>query len=225
MLNFLEYNRIFIIYLPVIIGGSVAMASIGWSPGIGDPTPAGWIITIAYLLSSFLCLWTGFTARKVTKITGRTERQVLWFVFSAMLLLLGINKQLDLQVLLSRAGSTIAKSGGWYDTRRGVQAVFVIILAFLGIFLIGILFRMLKGRWKQFTTAPAGIVLLVFFVLFRAAFMQHIDKFLIHRTIFIPGKLNKILELLGIVLVLAGAFLSLLGARKKYGKGFKFDWE
>ena len=72
------------------------LASIGWNPGIGDPIPVGWIITIAYLLSSFFCLWTGFTARKVTKITGRTGSQVLWFVFAALLLLLGINKQLDI---------------------------------------------------------------------------------------------------------------------------------
>ena len=203
----------------------MAMASIGWHPGIGDPTPVGWIITITYFLSFFLCMWAGFTARKVMKITGRADSQVLWFGFAAMLLLLGINKQLDLQTLLSQAGRVIAKSGGWYDTRRGVQAVFVIMLAFLGIILIGILFGMLKGRWKQYTTAPAGIVLLVFFVLFRAAFMQHIDEFLIHRTIFTPGKLNKILELLGILLVWAGAFWSLRGIRKKYSKGFKFDWE
>jgi hypothetical protein len=48
-----------------------------------------------------------------------------------MLFLLGVNKQLDLQTLLGDVGRSVSTAQGWYDKRRAVQAVFVLVFAII----------------------------------------------------------------------------------------------
>ena len=54
---------------------------------------------------------------------------MLWFGLSILLLVLGINKQLDLQTLLTALGREIAQENGLYESRREIQLIFVILFA------------------------------------------------------------------------------------------------
>jgi len=82
--------------------------SIIWRLGIGDPTIIGWITTIGYALSAFLCarkarvLKTDILKTETLKIDTR-----IWSGLETLLFLLGLNKQLDFQTLLVEWGRDI----------------------------------------------------------------------------------------------------------------------
>lgn len=109
--------------------------------------------------------------------TDPDHRQALpWFVFAGVLLLLGLNKQLDLQTLFLQIGREIAVAAGWYGERRQLQLVFVLVLGAV------VISAMLTLIWKQrlfFRQHPLsllGSLLLVFYVLLRAAAIDHADE-------------------------------------------------
>lgn len=142
------------------------IADITWRPGIGDPTWLAWIITLAYGVASGLCCRCGLPRR-----APRT-----WLVIAGLLLLLGLNKQLDLQTLFIEVGREIAVATGWYGERRRVQLIFVLVLA---VALIGALLTLIWKRRRFFLQHPltlAGSGLLVLFVLLRAGSMDHVDE-------------------------------------------------
>ena len=76
------------------------MTHFHWSPGIGDPTVAGWLTVVLYLVTSVSC-W--MLARELGP-AGLDRRA--WRSISVLFLFLGINKQLDLQTALTEAGAT-----------------------------------------------------------------------------------------------------------------------
>ena len=80
-----------------------------WSPGIGDPTPMGWITVVGYLAAAWLCFRVG---GRLEVRTAYPERH-LWRILTWGLLVLGVSKQLDLQSALTELGRTLAHAQGW----------------------------------------------------------------------------------------------------------------
>jgi hypothetical protein len=166
---------------------------------LGDPTIIGWTITIAYFSAAFLC-W------RVVKIEesrdGRVARSyLLWFGLFILLVILGLNKQLDLQTLLRNAGRYIAEKDGWYGMRREIQNAFIGFIGLLGLLgFIGLLV-LLKNNLKDFKLVVTGLVLLISFVLIRAASFNHVDYFLDKWRIVGPFRMKYVIELGGVVLI------------------------
>src|SRR5688572_10854983 len=121
-----------------------------WRPGIGDPTVMGWVTVACYLGAAFLC-W-----RAATK--GVASRNVRWFWtgLAALLLLLGINKQLDLQTAVTFIGKDFAKATGWYEHRRIVQGIFIVFIALFGAAATAALFWLYRREMKRIGLALAG---------------------------------------------------------------------
>src|SRR4051812_36744366 len=69
----------------------------GWRPGIGDPTPIGWLTVAAYFVAAWLCWRTGQQETRLKRNGLSGLRPRFWYFLSAVLCLLGVNKQLDLQ--------------------------------------------------------------------------------------------------------------------------------
>jgi len=88
----------------------------GWSPQISDPTIWGWLTVVNYF-GAFSC------AAWAVRIDRR--RANFWIFVSLIMLALGINKQLDLQALLTVVGREIALQDGWYQDRRVFQKWFI----------------------------------------------------------------------------------------------------
>src|SRR3569833_3825399 len=86
-----------------------------WRPGIGDPTVVGWVTVIAYAVAAVLCLQS---ALRILHVKDAGPRVVFWSVLAVIMLLLGINKQLDLQTWFTLEGKKLALSEGWYNHRR-----------------------------------------------------------------------------------------------------------
>jgi hypothetical protein len=168
---------------------------IKWRPEIGDPTFMGWFTVGAYLVAALL-------AWRAAKVEPNGRR--LWLGVAVLMALLCINKQFDLQSLLTDIGREIARYGGWYGERRKVQKLFVLgVIAGSGLF--GCWFA---WRFRVFLLGHKllsfGLLFLLTFIVVRAISFHHVDVFLKDG---IGGvRWNWILELTGILLVAAAAF-------------------
>jgi len=122
-----------------------------------------------------------------------------WFGLCGVLVFLGFNKQLDLQSCFTQVGRDMAKSEGWYEGRRTVQAIFVVVMALLGVLTIAGSYWYIHGAWRRYRIAFFGIIYLVTFVIIRAASFHHMDVFL--QSTLGGIYFNHILELGGIIFI------------------------
>lgn len=165
-----------------------------WAPGLGDPTAMGWATVAAYLAASLLCLlWA--------KPSG--SGRFLPVAFAGAMALLAVNKQLDLQSLLTEIARDAAKAQGWYEDRQTYQAIFIGVIGSGAALGFAALLWMLRRRWKETALASAGFACLLAFVVVRAASFHHVDQGL--GETWVGLRFNWILELGGIALVVAGA--------------------
>jgi hypothetical protein len=118
------------------------------------------------------------------------------------MLLLGINKQLDLQSWLTQVGRDLAKAQGWYAERQSVQTAFIEILVVCGLTGMGLLALMLRRVLRHVTGAVLGLGFLVTFVAVRAASFHHVDRWLGAGVV----RLNWMLELGGLGLIALSAW-------------------
>jgi len=182
------------------------LAAITWRPGIGDHNPLSWCITVAYFVACWLCLSAG-RCNSATAHHGGSQAWRLWFVFAGMMFLLGINKQLDLQSLLTQVGREIARHDGWYQRRRSVQAAFIGVCSIFGLLSSAAGLVLLRRHWQQFGVAYLGVVCLITFVVIRAASLHHVDTLLFGLPL-LGNWMNFGLELGGTLLVVLGALLA-----------------
>jgi hypothetical protein len=98
----------------------------------------------------------------------------IWRRLALLILLLGINQQLDLQTLLIQSGRALAEAEGWYAYRRQVQG------AFFGIFSVALLSLVSLVTWRcraflnRHRLVALGLAILIGFVLIRAADFNHV---------------------------------------------------
>lgn len=200
MRHLLRLTWLFLFVMVPSLGFSATVGSGGWvgnwSPGIGDPTVIGWVTAVAYVAASVLCLLTALRRPPVFK------ERILWYVLAAVMLFLGINKQLDLQTAMTEWFRILASDEGWYRERRYYQ---VGLIVFMGLWLLaglaGLFYLTFDlSAWTK--CAAVGVCLVVAYVAIRATSFHNVDA-LISSTIF-HLKINWILELGGIVVVLIG---------------------
>jgi hypothetical protein len=119
-------------------------------------------------------------------------------------LALGINKQLDLQTALTEAGRVLAHVQGWYQQRELVQLAFIAVVAVTR--LAAAITVLIWVRHAPLPTwlALIGTVLILGFVLIRAASFHHIDRFIGSKILGL--RWNWIVEMGGIVLVLLASW-------------------
>jgi hypothetical protein len=126
----------------------------------------------------------------------------LWLVISITMVLLGLNKQLDLQTLLIQDVRDRAYAHGWYDDRRRYQVDFILVMTAAAVlFGIGLSLR-LRRVLRRVVVAIAGLGMLVLFVIIRASSFHYVD-----RALSLGGRfrLNSIVELSGIGLIIGAA--------------------
>lgn len=173
-----------------------------WSPEIGDPHLMGWVTVGVYLLAGLASV--SVVRRNAFPPDSRCRERMFWILATLLLMLLAVNKQLDLQSFITAAGRCMAQAQGWYENRRVVQLVFILVLAGTGVLALLGLGRMLRGTLPRTGLALLGLVLVTVFVVIRAAGFHHMDVLIGTR---IAGmRLNWLLELSGPLLVLVAAW-------------------
>ncbi len=143
-----------------------------WQPQLDNPNFLGWSVVAAYVIAAAFCAQAALARRKM----GPEERRfsVIWWLLALGLLFLGINKQLNLQTLLIVLGRRAAFAGGWYQKRRLAQMVFSVVLTVAGLGTLWFLWSRFRHFFARNPTALTGLVVLLLFVLIRAASINHV---------------------------------------------------
>ena len=128
-----------------------------------------------------------------------------------MLTALGVNKQLDLQTLLTQIGREQAMLHHWYDQRRIFQRDFILVMIGVAAVLVPFFWWRTRRKTAGLRIAFAGLVVLTVFVIVRAASFHHMDVFL--RSSWVGIRMNVMLELGGIGIVAMGAYVAIASAR------------
>jgi hypothetical protein len=168
---------------------------------LGDPTLGGWVITLSYFVAAWLAL---SVARRIPTVLRESRRERwVWFAILTFCLLMGINKQADLQTLLTSLGKAVAATGGWYEHRRLVQAAFVLVFAGVGLVTVILAFTFTLRTSRPALVAVLGVGLLLGFAALRAAEFHHVDEAIEEPPLL--ARYAFLLEGLGILVILAAA--------------------
>lgn len=175
-----------------------------WHPGIGDPTLVGWVTVGAYALAAALAARAALAAKAGSGSRGSREVRLVYFwgIAAVALLLLGVNKQLDLQSWFTQAIRDLSRQQGWYEERRRYQMLFVMALAGVGLLATLAAAALLRRVLFRIGLALVGMGLLISFVVARAASFHHIDGLLRSG----PLPLNLVAEIGSLVLIAMNAW-------------------
>lgn len=166
-----------------------------WTATIGDPTPLGWITVAAYATAALLAARAAMRARRAEHGT----EAAVWALFAAGLGFLAVNKQIDLQSLITITGRDLAFSQGWYHHRRKFQLALVVATLVGGVAGLGYLLLKTRELSGWLRLALAGMGFIATFVVIRAASFNHVDHFIASGPLGV--RWNWMLELGGIAVV------------------------
>ncbi len=149
-----------------------------WLKKWGDPTLMGWGITVCYALVGCLCLYcTGYLDSRRTPPISHLYAW-FWWIMAVSLMLLAINKQLDLQMLLADIGRAFTKHQGWYAQRRPVQIRILVLGVSVGFACLQEIGYRLKGAPRSTGFALWGVVLLGINVLIHLVSLHWMERVL-----------------------------------------------
>ena len=126
-------------------------------------------------------------------------------------MLLGVNKQLDLQSLLTQVGRDLALSQGWYEQRAKAQVNFISGIAVVGALISVSLYVIYRHASLAVKFALLGFVFLLCFVVIRASSFHQID-WLLGKQI-VGARVNVVLELGSLILIALAAIVTLFDKR------------
>jgi len=119
------------------------------------------------------------------------------------MLALGVNKQLDLQSMLTAAGRCLSQLQGWYEERRAFQRDFIIGLLMAASVFLGLVLWLMRGCLRRNGLAVLGLAIVTTFVAVRAVGFHHFDLLIDSRMLDV--RYNVLFELSGLVLIAANA--------------------
>jgi hypothetical protein len=135
---------------------------------MGDPDVLGWATTVAYLLAAVLSARTATAARGAPPDSPPGDRPGPWWLLAAGLLLLGLNKQLDLQILVRELGIRFIALLGMDAQRRWFGRAFVVLMAVFLLRVMRTAVREMRGHTRGHRLLLTGLALLACFAVVRA---------------------------------------------------------
>ncbi len=183
-----------------------------WKPGIGDPTVGGWATVFAYVAATLLCVWATVKSPRGLAPLDASKHHMFWGGLSLVMLLLAVNKQLDLQLWFWLTGRNMIQANGWGEYRRILQVGWIMAIALVGGMGLAYFGWLTHNQSRQRMIALAGVVFTVGFVLIRAGSLHHVDTVLGWHVAGV--RMNWILENSGILLVAIGAIAAIRCSRR-----------
>ena len=147
-------------------------AALSWHPELRSYDALRIALTLGYAVATLL---TGFRAWQT--------RRWFWALAAACLLLLTLNKQLDLQTFVTETGRCVARYQGWYSARRGPQADLTNVV--LGLLTLGIATSLILIRRNQLMTL--GLLLSAALLALRILSFHNMDSLLQTRAFGLPA--------------------------------------
>ncbi len=166
-----------------------------WTPGFNDATPLGFAVCAAYLLVAWLAMRAWQRERGVHARLGRA-----WFALMLLLLLLGINKQADMQTWATQIARTIAKDNGWYRERKTPQLIALLIASVLALCTMAWIAWTLRRELRRIWPTLLGLTLIGVYIAARVTSAHVVDAFLGRG----PIKIMSLVEPVGLALIACG---------------------
>ncbi len=150
--------------------------------GAGDPTLLGWLACAGYLGAAVVSLGAHRSSRYGARTLAsawpeeaRNQRALsfMWLGLCVLMLVLGVNKQLDLQTLFTEVARDAAKAHGWYSGRRVVQLAFLVGMTLFGGLLTVVTCFALRRVLGRIALVLLGLLSIGAYVLLRAATFSH----------------------------------------------------
>jgi hypothetical protein len=145
-------------------------------PHVGDPTLLGWTTTILYLLAAYFShqVWKGMALRPSRSSRPSNDRRG-WALTSAVMFVLGLNKQLDLQTTLQEVGIRLVVFLELYEYHRKVQVAVFLTAALVALGVgIATLPILLKAP-PRLRIALLGVGIVASYIVLKAALIQKIS--------------------------------------------------
>lgn len=186
---------------PFVLSETFACARFEWSPGIGDPHIMGWVTVVVYAT----CAVVAFILSVRNPFDGPSawRERVFWGGLGVVMAFMAVNKQLDLQTLMTAIGRCHAQIEGWYDERQGVQRGFIRSLALAAVLLALSVAWFLRASLRRNILAVLGFAFVLGFVVIRAVGFHDVDELISAEVMTV--RVNWILELSGLILILLAA--------------------
>jgi hypothetical protein len=162
---------------------------------------------VAYGLVALLAGSWGVRERRSIAMHNAEWWPFYWFMSTALLAVIGAGRAFG--DLISEIGREQARSNGWYDTRRTVQAAFVI--AVVVVWLLGVVIAVLRVPPRRRRYLPHVILLstIIAFAAIRLVSLHQIDTVLYRRDV--AGV--RIVALVELSLLVATALVTVTKAR------------
>jgi hypothetical protein len=154
----------------------------------------------AYLAASFVCALAFWRERNDRRRTFLWPS--FWLLTAILFLAMGVARSSDLPSLVTEAGRSEAARTGWYESRRPLQALVVMLVS--GCWLVTVvvaIWRVPERRRRYLPTAVMAFTLICFAAI-RAVSLHHVDQVLYNRPVH-GVRIAALLELAGLAVATA----------------------
>jgi hypothetical protein len=148
-------------------------------------------------------------ARRLRRAEASSREIWMWLLLAALLAVLGVNKQFDLQTAFTELGRIIAHHQGWYESRRIVQKIVILVVGVVALGGVVVTSWLNRGSSRPTRIAIAGACFIVAFVVVRATSHHRFDRIL-RWALLGWFRVNWLLELGGIAIVFVAARMRLV---------------
>lgn len=151
-----------------------------------DDDLVSWFITILYLIAILVFLRVFLLSRQYS------IDSVLWLILTVFIVILGVNKQFDIQTDITNYLREIARLEGWYDYRAAFQKI-LLLMALIGFFTLFTARLLFKNYWIKYKFLFIGFGLLIFYIAARLISLHIVDSAFRYKILGVI-KLHQLLE-------------------------------
>ena len=183
------------------------LSNVRWRPQISDPYPLAWATVVAYLVAAVGCGLCAWRAKRIFGSRDVNIHRMIWWFMCAIMLFLGINKQLDFQTLFTQVIKLLARHWGIYELGKRAQKYFLLGLALVSVGGLAWIAWRIRHAWRRYIILIAGALFVVRFVIVRVGTFYGVR---LPQLSTLTGGLrfNWLLEIAGALTIAAAAFLN-----------------
>jgi hypothetical protein len=141
---------------------------------------SGALRVATYGVVALLAAWWGVRERREIAATGVDWWPFYWFLSASLLVVMGIGRVVG--DLVADFGRDQARSGGWYEARRALQAV---VIAVALVWFVGVAVAVLRvpPRRRRYLPHIVALSTLIAFAAIRLVSLHQVDTVLYRRDV------------------------------------------
>lgn len=160
-----------------------------------DDDEVSWFITTLYFMTLIIFFRIFLLARRYA-VDSR-----FWLILTIFILLMGLNKQFDIQTDIKNYIRDIAIYEGWYESRAYIQTLLISFITLIGLITLVKAKFILKRYWIRYKWICLSFGLLIFYISIRLISLHAMDialRYQIYEII----KVQQIIEISIIMLLI-----------------------